>query len=707
MSEGSMAGPPAAKRVASERTQHGDTVVDEYAWLAEKDNPDTIAYLTAENAWTERATADEASLRDEIFTEIKSRVQETDLSVPARRHGWWYYTRTVEGQQYPIRCRVAAGDDPAPPVIEPGVPVPGEQVLLDENELADGHDFFALGTFTVTADGRYLAYADDYAGDERFTLRVKDLPSGELLDDEVPNTSYGAAWSADSTHLFYLTVDDAWRPDTVWRHRIGTKAAEDVVVYQEPDERFWVGVGLTRSERYLLIESHSKVTSEVRYLAADDPTGTPTLVRARKQDVEYEVDHQIVHNGQDRFLVLHNDSEVGGGENFALAAAPVDAPGEWTPIIEHAADTRLLDFDVFADHLVVHRRHDVLTGLRVYPLGADGALGTPHDIAFTEPIYTVEPDANLEYDTGTFRLTYASLVTPRSVYDYELAQRHLVLRKRQPVLGGYDPDQYEQFREWATAPDGTKVPISVVARKDLVRDGSAPCLLYGYGSYEISIDPGFQIDRLSLLDRGFVYAIAHIRGGGELGRRWYEDGKMLRKKNTFTDFVACARRMVEAGWTSTPRLAALGGSAGGLLMGAVVNEAPDAFGAIYAAVPFVDALNSILDPSLPLTVIEWDEWGDPLHDADVYRYMKSYSPYENVAADASNYPPIYVETSLNDTRVLYHEPAKWVSRLRANGAPDVLLWTEMEAGHGGRSGRYQAWHDRARCYAWIISTVAR
>ncbi|HEY3507053.1 MAG TPA: S9 family peptidase [Actinocatenispora sp.] len=705
MTSEAVQGPPVAKKVPAERTHHGDTVVDEYAWLADKEAPETIAYLEAENAWTERVTGHLADLRETIFTEIKDRTQETDLSVPTRKGGWWYYTRTVEGQQYPIHCRVKAGAESTPPAVEPGVPVVGEEVLLDQNEVADGHEFFSLGTFTVSVDGRFLAYADDVTGDERFTLRVKDLASGELLDDEVPNTAYGAAWSADSTHLFYLTVDDAWRPYRVWRHRIGTAASADVIVYEEPDERFWVGVGLTRSEQYLLIDLHSKVTSEVRYLPADDPTAEPTLVRARKQDVEYEVDHQIVPDGADRFLVLHNDPAAGGGVNFALAAAPVDAPAEWTTVVPHADDTRLLDFDVFADHLVVHLRRDVLTGLRVYPLAADGALGAGHDVSFPEPLYSVDPDMNAEYDTDQFRLSYTSLVTPRSVYDYRFATRDLVLRKQTPVLGGYDPAAYEQVREWATAPDGTRVPISVVARKDTPRDGTAPCLLYGYGSYEISMDPSFQVARLSLLDRGFVYAIAHIRGGGEMGRAWYDDGKMLRKRNTFTDFVACARHMVDAGWTSVPRLAAFGGSAGGLLMGAVVNEAPDAFGAIAAVVPFVDALTSVLDPSLPLTVIEWDEWGDPLHNADVYAYMKSYSPYENIA-DAPSYPPIYVETSLNDTRVLYHEPAKWVARLRAAGAPNVVLKTEMEAGHGGPSGRYNTWRETARLYAWLVGTVA-
>lgn len=703
MTDGAAATPPVAKKVPTERTYHGDTVIDDYAWLADKENPDTIAYLAAENAHTDAVTAPLADERERIFREIKDRTQETDLSVPTREHGWWYYRRTAEGRQYGVQCRVAAGDETEPPTIEPGAELPGEQVLLDGNELAAGHDFFALGTFTVSPDGRYLAYADDYAGDERFTLRVKDLDTGKPLDDEVPDTSYGAAWSADGRYLLYPTVDHAWRPYRIWRHRVGTPATDDVLVREEPDERFWIGVGLTRSERYLLIEAHSKVTSEVACIPADDPTAEPRIVRPRRQDVEYEVDHQTVADGTDRFVILHNDPDCGGGRNFALATAPVDAPANWTPLVQHRDDTRLLDMDVFAEYLVVHLRRDGLPGLRVHQWRPDGGLGAGHDVEFPEALHTVEPDSNPEYHTTMLRLAYTSLVTPRSVYDYQLASHDLLLRKRQPVLGGYDAAEYEQVRDWATAADGTRVPISIVRRRDRPTDASAPLLLYGYGSYEISVDPTFQVARLSLLDRGFAFAIAHVRGGGEMGRAWYDDGKTLAKKNTFTDFIACARRLVDAGWTMVPRLAAMGGSAGGLLMGAVANEAPDAFGAIVAVVPFVDTLNSILDPSLPLTVMEWDEWGDPLHDPEVYRYMKSYSPYENVST--RDYPPIYVETSLNDTRVLYHEPAKWVARLRAAGARSVILKTEMEAGHGGRSGRYDAWREQARMYAWIVSTV--
>ncbi|RKF27882.1 S9 family peptidase [Micromonospora globbae] len=691
--------PPVAKRVPAERTHHGDTVVDEYAWLATKDDPDTIAYLTAENEYTEARTAHLAPLRERLFEEIRRRTQETDLSVPTRKGGYWYYTRTVEGQQYGVHCRRAVRDgETEPPVSADGAPLDGEEVLLDGNVLADGHDFFALGAFDVSPDGRWLAYSTDFSGDERFTLRVKDLATGELLPDEVPGTFYGTAWSADASVLFYVTVDEAWRPYRVWRHVIGSPSAEDVVVHQEDDERFWVGVELTRSEKFIVIDIHSKITSEVRVIPAGNPTGVPAVVAPRRQGVEYTVEH----HGH-RFLILHND----GAEDFALAYTSADAPGDWVPLIEHSPGTRLEAVDAFENHLVVSLRTNGLTGLRVLPIGG----GDAHDIDFPEPLYSVGLDANPEYRTGQIRLRYSSLVTPDSVYDYDLVTRRMVLRKRKPVLPGpdgrpYDPDDYEMQRDWALADDGTRVPISLVFRRGTPRDGSTPCLLYGYGSYEASMDPWFSVARLSLLDRGVIFAVAHIRGGGELGRRWYEQGKLLAKKNTFTDFVACARHLVKAGWTSSDRLVARGASAGGLLMGAVANLAPDAFAGIVAQVPFVDALTSILDPSLPLTVTEWEEWGNPLDDPEVYAYMKSYTPYENVAD--VDYPAILAVTSLNDTRVLYHEPAKWIARLRATAPQgDYLLKTEMGAGHGGPSGRYDAWREEAFVNAWILDRLGR
>jgi oligopeptidase B len=695
---------PAVKRVPAERTFHGDTVVDEYAWLAAKDNPETISYLEAENAYTEALTSGQAGLRDQIFGEIKGRTKETDLSVPTRRRGWWYYSRTVEGQQYSVHCRRATrGEDERPPMTEDGSPLAGEEILLDGNELAGDQPYFALGAFSVSPDGTMLAYSTDYAGDERYTMRFKDLATGQVAADEIPGTYYGSAWSRDGSALFYVTVDDAWRPYRIWRHMLGTPVERDVIVFEEADERFFTGVWLTRSERFVVISSSSKLTSEEWLIDAGDPSSEPRVVAPRRQGVEYGIDHQSGDGGLDRLLILHND----GAENFEIATATLDDPGTWTPLVPHSADTRLMDVGAFRDHLVVYFRKNGLTGLRV--LRADGS---DFEVPFGEPVYTVTPGANPEYDSALYRLGFVSLVTPDSIYDLDTVTGDLTLLRRRPILelpgrGAYRPEDYEQHREWATAQDGTKIPISIVCRKDTPRDGSAPFLLYGYGSYEISTDPSFSIPRLSLLDRGFGYAIAHIRGGGEMGRHWYDDGKLLSKKNTFTDFVACARHLVADGWTSADSLVARGGSAGGLLVGAAVNLAPDAFGAVVAQVPFVDALTTILDPSLPLTVTEWEEWGDPLHDRAFYAYMKSYSPYENIAPDAV-YPPILAITSLNDTRVLYTEPAKWIAKLQATakGGP-FLLKTEMVAGHGGRSGRYDAWREEAIALAWIVSTAGK
>ena len=718
--------PPVARRIRSERTHHGDTLVDEYAWLADRDDPETIAYLEAENAYTAAVTAGQAGLREEIFAEIKGRTKETDLSVPTRKGGWWYYTRTVEGKQYPVHCRAAVRPgETGPPSTEDGTPLgavagsglalPGEEVLLDGNEIAGDSPFFSLGAYSVSPDGRLLAYSTDFAGNERFTLRIKDLATGQTAADEIPDTFYGCAWSKDASVLFYVTVDAAWRPYRVWRHVVGTPAADDGIVIEEPDQRFSVGVGLTRSERYVLLSLTSTLTSEVWLLDASQPTASPRVILPRRQGVEYSVEHQAGPEPGDpgRLLILHND----GALNFELASAPLSGPAggpagagqvadpaDLTTLIEHREDTRLLGIHAFESHLVVHFRRDGLTGLRILR-----ANGSEQEIGFPEPLYTVAPGPNPEYTAAGFRLHYVSLATPDSIFDADVRTGELTLLKRRPVLplpgrGGYDPDDFEQHREWAVAADGTQIPISLICRKGTLQDGTSPMVLYGYGSYEISIDPGFSIPRLSLLDRGFVYAIAHVRGGGEMGRRWYDDGKVFRKQNTFTDFVACAEHLVRRGWTATDRLVARGGSAGGLLMGAVANLAPQDFAGIVAQVPFVDTLTSILDPSLPLTVAEWEEWGDPLHDPKVYAYIKTYSPYENVAGRA--YPPILAVTSLNDTRVLYREPAKWVAKLRATGhGGPFLLKTEMTAGHGGRSGRYDAWREEALILAWIISTV--
>ncbi|WP_291045601.1 S9 family peptidase [Herbiconiux sp.] len=697
---------PKARRIPLERTHHGDTVIDPFEWLRDKENPEVIAYLEAENAWTEQETAHLAGLRQTIFDEIKGRTQETDLSVPVRDGGHWYFTRTAEGSQYGVHCRapIAGEGDWTPPTVAPGQTLPGEEVVLDDNAEAAGHEFYSLGSFDVSPDGRLLAYAVDTVGDERYTLRIRDLTTGEDLADEVRDTFPGAVFSGDGGSVYYPTVDDAWRPDTIWRHPLGGAEGADEKVFTEPDERYWVGVGLTRSKKYLEIAVGSKITSEVLLLDTTDPDARFETVWPREEGVEYSVEHAVV-GGRDRLLVLHNRDALGFELLEVDPARPADAEG-WHTVLPHDPAVRLEDVDAFAHHLTIDYRRDGLTQVAVLPLAPeaehiDGAGFT--ELAFDEPLFSVGTSGNPEWLQPTIRYGYTSFVTPSSVFDYDVATGTSTLLKQQPVQGGYDPAEYEQRREWATAADGTRVPISLVARTGLLGSGEPqPLVLYGYGSYEASIDPGFSVPRLSLLDRGVVFAIAHVRGGGELGRHWYEDGKSLTKRNTFTDFVSSAEHLIGTGLTAPDRLVAQGGSAGGLLMGAVANLAPHLFAGILAQVPFVDALTSILDPSLPLTVIEWDEWGDPLHDPEVYAYMKSYSPYENVTEQA--YPRILAVTSLNDTRVLYVEPAKWVARLREVDAP-VLLKTEMTAGHGGVSGRYARWHEVAEEYAWLLDVV--
>ncbi|KZE90135.1 S9 family peptidase [Microbacterium sp. TNHR37B] len=695
----STAQPPVAPARPTTRSHHGDDVVDPYEWLRAKDDADVIAHLEAENAYTEARTAHLAGLRSRIFDEIKGRTLETDLSVPARRGDWWYYGRTVEGKQYGIHCRapLASPDDWTPPELAADVPIAGEEVLLDGNVEADGHEFFSLGSLEVSTDGRLLLYGVDVEGDERYTLRIRDLASGTDLDDVVTNTSAGASFSPDGRFVVYTTVDDAWRPDTVWLHEIGTSADSDQRLFHEPDERYWVGAGFTRSDRYLMIEVGSSITSEEFLVPADDLRAQPRVVWPRREGVEYSATHAIV-DGEDVLYVLHNDDAL----DFELVQVSVaDPSGARRVVLPHVPGRRLLDVAAFRDWGVVSYRRDGLPRLGVL----DYVSAAVSEIAFDEPLYAVGTAGNPEWAPPLLRIGYGSFTTPGTVYDYVIATGELLLRKQQPVLGGYDPADYGQERIWATADDGTRIPLSLVWKRSFGAPGDSPrpVHLYGYGSYEHSIEPGFSVARLSELDRGVVFAVAHVRGGGELGRQWYEDGKLLHKRNTFTDFVACARHLVDGGWTTPDRLVAEGGSAGGLLMGAVANLAPELFAGVLADVPFVDALTTILDPSLPLTVIEWDEWGDPLHDAEVYAYMKSYTPYENVREGVS-YPRILATTSLNDTRVLYVEPAKWVARLREVGA-DALLRCEMVAGHGGVSGRYNAWHQRAFELAWLLDVL--
>ena len=697
---------PVAKKIPTERIHHGETVVDHYEWLRDKDDPEVIAYLEAQNAFTEKHTAHLDGLRKQIFAEIKSRTKETDMSVPSRRGKYWYYGRTQEGKQYAVHCRCPIADDEdwTPPEVSEEVELPGEEVLLDSNAEAQGHDFYSLGALSVSDDGDWLAYSTDVVGDERYTLRFKNLRTGELLDEYIADTAGGAVWSADAQHVFYQTVDAAWRPDTVWRHDFGTDGP-DVKVFHEPDERYWVGMGSTRSDRYLVIGAGSKVTSEVYVLDAHDPTGEFRSVAPRVDGVEYSVEHAVI-DGADYFVIVHNDIRDGAkAENFAIDIAPVDDPADRRELIAHDATRRIEDLDAFRDYLVLSYRREALPRIAIADLRTISGVPADrdfHEVVFDEELASVGLAGNREWATPKLRIGYGSFTEPSELIELDVTTGERTLLKRQPVLGGYDPADYVQSREWATAADGTRIPLSIVRRKGTDENRPAPLLLYGYGSYESSIDPYFSVSRLSMLDRGVVFVLAHVRGGGEMGRYWYENGKELSKKNTFTDFVSAAQYLVDSGWTTPAQMVAEGGSAGGLLVGAVANLAPQLFNGILAAVPFVDALNSILDPSLPLTVIEWDEWGDPLHNPDVYSYMRSYSPYENVVEQP--YPPILALTSLNDTRVLFTEAAKWVARLQECNTSDnlILLKTEMSAGHGGVSGRYKQWEEVSFEIAWIL-----
>ncbi len=694
--------PPRAPREPVTRTTHGDPVTDEYAWMADRDDPRLLAYLQAENAYAAKRTAHLSPLVDRIFGEIRSRTVETDLSVPVLHGGWWYYTRTVEGQEYAVHGRVPRRECPQRPVRGGGAAPAGEQVLLDGNLEAAGKDYFALGALDVSPDHRLLAWAVDTEGDEHYALAVRDLASGRTLDDAVRDIGAGAAWSLDGTHVFYTRLDQAYRPHEVWRHRVGASAEQDVLVFSEPDERFFLSVGTSKDERWVLVDSSSKTTSEVGLLDAADPTGRFRVVAPRHTDVLYGVEPC-----GDGLLVVHN----AGRDNFEVAWAPTtcSSADEWRALDLTAPEELVNDVEAFERFVAVSLRREGQTAVRIVPRRRPGAegFGERHDIAFPGECRRVGLGSTPDPASTTVQVVHQSMTIPPTVYDYDVANRELTLLKRREVPG-YDPDSLLEWREWASGADGSRVPMSLVRRRGVEPDGSAAGVLTGYGAYGLSSDPSFSVARLSLLDRGAVCGVAHVRGGTEMGWSWYVQGRMEHKENTIGDFLACADRLVERRWVAADRLAAVGASAGGIVMGGVANRAPHRFRVIHAEVPFVDVLTTMLDGSMPLTVTEWEEWGNPVADPAAYERIKGYSPYDNVAAH--DYPAMLVTTSLHDVRVFVTEPAKWVARLRAVSTSDpatrpVLFRTQLSAGHAGRSGRYEAWGELAWEYAVLLDLL--
>ena len=670
--------PPRAAQRPHRLESNGHVRNDEFYWLNQREDTAVIHYLEAENAWTAAVMAHTTALQDSLFEEIKGRINQTDESVPYRLDGYWYYTRFEEGKEYPIYCR------------RPGTMQAPEEIMLDVNAMAQGHEYFAVAGVQVSPGKQLVAYAVDTMGRRLYTLRVRDLRTGKDLPDAIAPVTSNFTWAADDRTLFYTRQDEqTLRWNRIYRHTMGNDAARDVLVFDEKDETFNAFVFRTKSKRFVVIGSDQTLSSEYRAVEAATPDKPFTVIQPRERNLEYSVDHY-----GDHWYIRTNLN----AKNFRLVRAPLARPGKanWQDVVPHRADVLLEDFDIFKDYLVLSEREKGLVRLRVRPWS-----GAAHDIAFEEQAYYAFTTQNLEFDTPTLRFGYTSLTTPSSTYDYSMATRQRTLLKRDEVLGGFDPARYEARRLYARAADGVEVPVSLVYRKDMRRSGAQPLLLYGYGSYGASTEPTFSSTRLSLLDRGFVFAIAHVRGGEEMGRWWYEDGKLLHKRNTFTDFIAAAEHLVAQGYTSPSQLYAQGGSAGGLLMGAVANMRPDLFNGVVAQVPFVDVVTTMLDASIPLTTGEYDEWGNP-NDTTYYRYMLSYSPYDNVEPKA--YPHLLVTTGLHDSQVQYWEPAKWVARLRVRKTDGnrLILKTNMDAGHGGASGRYQRYRETAFIYAFLI-----
>ena len=680
---------PIAAKHPQELVTHGDKRIDNYYWLRQQDNSEVTDYLKAENSYTEEQMQHTQKLQTALYDEILSRIQETDLSVPYRIKDYYYYSRTEEGQAYPIFCRKYQSLDAA------------EEILLDENELAKDREFFSLGVASISPNQEILAYSTDTTGAEQYTLYFLDLKTRSLSSETIADTYYSFAWGNDNRTVFYTKVDSANRPYQLWRHTLGNNPDDDVLVHQEDNEAYYLSVGKTRSRVYILLDLSSKITSELHYLDANNPTGEFQVFQPRQTGIEYSIEHHSDPSGyaeRNRFYIVTNEEAI----NFKLMSTPVNRTDKsnWQTIIPHRENVMLEGIDAFADYLIIYEQEEGLPTARIQTL----ATGEMTQLSFPEPTYSFYGGNNPEFETTKFRFGYSSLTTPSSVFDYDLTTGERELKKETEVLGGYDRSLYKSERLTAIAPDGTEVPISLVYKQGIERDGSNPLWLTGYGSYGYSYPIDFSSIRLSLLDRGMVYAIAHIRGGEEMGRKWYEDGKFLKKKNTFTDFIACAEHLIAEKWTNSDRLVISGGSAGGLLMGAVVNERPDLFKVVVADVPFVDVLTTILDTSLPLTVLEWEEWGNP-NDPQYYEYIKSYSPYDNVTA--KEYPNLLITAGLNDSRVKYWEPAKWTEKLRELKTDDnlLLLKTNMSAGHGGASGRYEYLEEIAFEYAFVLDRL--
>lgn len=673
--------PPVAKKIPKELTIHGHSRLDNYYWMNERENPEVIAHLEAENAYKDAVLKHTEPLQDALFEEIKAKIKEKDESVPFKDNGYYYYYKQLPGKEYDVNCRKKGSLDAE------------EEVIVDENVLAEGHEFFMLGGLSVSPDNKLCAYGVDTVSRRKYTIYFKNLETGQMLKDVIPMTTGRIVWANDNKTVFYVLKDEVTlRSMKIMKHVLGTPVEEDKVVFYEEDETFSTYVSKTNSDKFLIIASYSTLTTEFRFLDADNPNGEFKIIQPRTRGLEYSVDH----HGDNFYISTNLDAQ-----NFRLMKTPITKTEKenWTEVIAHRTDVFINGFSLFQDYMIVSERKEGINALRVIPWS-----GEEHFIEFDEEVYTVYPNVNREFDTDVFRFSYTSMTTPNSVFDYNLKTRERVLLKQTEVLGGFNQNDYETKRIYATAGDGTKIPMSLVYKKGMEKNGDNPTLLYGYGSYGATMDPRFRLSILPLLDRGFVYAVAHIRGSQINGRAWYEDGKLLKKMNTFTDFNDCAQFLIDVGYTNSGKLFAIGGSAGGLLMGACINLRPELYKGVVAAVPFVDVVTTMLDESIPLTTGEFDEWGNP-KDEKYYHYMLSYSPYDRV--EAKDYPALLVTTGLHDSQVQYWEPAKWVAKLRELKIDDNLLvfHINMDYGHGGASGRYEWIKETALEYAFIFDLL--